>query len=175
VAECFKQDITDLIKIACWVRPVHMTTPHTLTTRFHRSRSFCLGILVAGGIIGGIVPDLSKIGTDGLFASSARAQTFNDGDLRSYALVLMQIETIRKVALSQVAQANGGSVPNLVCDRPDTMSGLNEEAKGVFINYCNQSRSIVESKGLSMDRFNEITQNIRSNRQLKRKILQFMN
>jgi uncharacterized protein YllA (UPF0747 family) len=150
-----------------------MITPHTLNIRFSRSRLLWLGIITSLGIASGIVPDLSQHNA-GMFTSSASAQSFDDGMLKGYATALMQIEPIRKATLSQVAQANGGNLPNLVCNQPETMEGLNGEAKSLFINYCNQCRAIAESNGLSLDRFNEITQNIRSNRQLKNRIMNFM-
>ena len=125
-------------------------------------------------ILGGIVPDLTQQPSS-FFSSAARADEFSDPDLRNYAAALMQIEPIRQSTLAQVSQANGGALPNLVCNQPGTMEGLNGEAKSLFVKYCNQCESIASSRGLSIDRFNQITQAVRSNPQLQTRVRGFMN
>ncbi len=103
-------------------------------------------------------------------------EEFSDADLRNYASALMQIEPIRQSTLAQVIRANGGgTLPNLVCNQPSTMDGLNSEAKSLFIKYCNQSESIAASKGLNIEKFNQITQLVRSSPQLQNRVRAFMN
>ena len=153
-----------------------MTTLHT-RSKFHRLfRPLLLGIMTSLlGIVGGIVPDLTQQPSS-FFSSSAHADEFSDPDLRNYAAALMQIEPIRQSALAQVSHANsGGTLPNLVCNQPGTMEGLNSEAKSLFIKYCNQCESIAASKGLSIDRFNQITQAVRSSPQLQTRVRSLMN
>jgi Domain of unknown function (DUF4168) len=153
-----------------------MTTSHVRSTFYPLSRSLLLGTIASlFGILGGIVPDFTAEHPSSLFASAAQADEFSDPDLRNYAAALMQIEPIRQSTLSQVSKANGGSLPNLVCSQPNTMEGLNSEAKSLFINYCNQCESIAASKGLSIDRFNQITQAVRANPQLQNRVRNFMN
>jgi hypothetical protein len=153
-----------------------MTTSHVRSTFYSLSRSLLLGTIASlFGILGGIVPDFTAEHPSSLFASAAQADEFSDPDLRNYAAALMQIEPIRQSTLSQVSKANGGSLPNLVCSQPNTMEGLNSEAKSLFINYCNQCESIAASKGLSIDRFNQITQAVRANPQLQNRVRSFMN
>lgn len=108
--------------------------------------------------------------------AQGQSNEFSDAELRNYAAALMQIEPIRQSTLEQVIHANGGgALPNLVCNQPDTMEALNSEAKSLFIKYCNQSESIASSKGLSIDKFNQITQSVRSNPQLQERVRGFMN
>jgi Domain of unknown function (DUF4168) len=154
-----------------------MTTSHVCSKFYRLSRPLLLGIIASLlGIVGGIVPDLTAEQPSYLFASAARADEFSDADLRNYAAALMQIEPIRQSALSQVSRANNGStLPNLVCNQPNTMEGLNSEAKSLFINYCNQCESIAASKGLSIDRFNQITQAVRADPKLQERVRSFMN
>ncbi len=103
-------------------------------------------------------------------------EEFSDADLRNYASALMQIEPIRQSTLAQVIRANGGgTLPNLVCNQPSTMDSLNSEAKALFVRYCNQSENIAASKGLNIDKFNQITQSVRSNPQLQNRVRAFMN
>lgn len=153
-----------------------MTTPHTRSNFYRLSRPLLLGIMTGLlGILGGIVPDFNTGQPSSFFNSSARADEFSDPDLRSYAAALMQIEPIRQSALAQVSRANGGSLPNLVCNQPNTMEGLNNEAKSLFVKYCNQCETIAASQGLSIDRFNQITQAVRSSPQLQNRVRGFMN
>ncbi len=153
-----------------------MTTPHTPNTFRRLSRPLLLGILTSvSGILIGVVPDFTASHPSLLFSSAARADEFSDADLRNYATALMEIEPIRQSALAQVRASAGGTLPNLVCNQPSTMEGLNTEAKSLFINYCNRCETIASSRGLSIDRFNQITQSVRSNSQLQNRVRSFMN
>ena len=152
-----------------------MTTPHTPNTFRRLSRPLLLGILTGiSGILVGIVPDFTASQPSLLFSSAARADEFSEADLRNYAAALMQIEPIRQSALSQVRASTGGTLPNLVCNQPNTMEGLNPEAKSLFVNYCNKCETIASSRGLSIERFNQITQSVRSNSQLQNQVRTFM-
>ena len=116
-----------------------MTTPHTPNTFRRLSRPLFLGILTSiSGIFIGIVPDFTASQPSLLFSSAARADEFSEADLRNYATALMEIEPIRQSALTQVRASTGGTLPNLVCNQPSTMEGLNPEAKSLFVNYCNK-------------------------------------
>jgi Domain of unknown function (DUF4168) len=152
-----------------------MKTPHT-QINFYYFRLLLVGMVASWiGILGGIVPDLTSSQPNLVFSSAARADDFSDPDLRNYAAALMQIEPIRQSTLAQVSRANSGNLPNLVCNQPSTMEGLNSEAKSLFVKYCNQCESIAASRGLSIDRFNQITQAVRSNPQLQNRVRNFMN
>ena len=152
-----------------------MTTPHTPNTFRRLSRPLLLGILTGiSGILIGIVPDFTASQPSLLFSSAAQADEFSEADLRNYAAALMQIEPIRQSALSQVRASTGGTLPNLVCNQPNTMEGLNLEAKSLFVNYCNKCETIASSRGLSIERFNQITQSVRSNPQLQNQVRSFM-
>lgn len=153
-----------------------MTTSHLRRHFYRLSRPLLLGIITGClGILGGIVPDLTASHPSLLFNNAARADEFSDADLRNYAAALMQIEPARQSALAQVSRANNGNLPNLVCNQPNTMEGLNSEAKSLFVKYCNQCESIASSRGLSIDRFNQITQAVRANPQLQGRVRGFMN
>jgi hypothetical protein len=153
-----------------------MTTLHSPSTFRRLSRPLLLGILTSlSGILIGLVPDLTTAQPSLFFSSAARADEFSDADLRNYAAALMEIEPIRQSALSQVRASTGGTLPNLVCNQPTTMEGLNSEAKSLFVNYCNKCETIASSRGLSIERFNQITQSVRSNPQLQNRVRGFMN
>lgn len=153
-----------------------MTTPHARRNTDRLSRLLVMGIMTSLlGILAGIVPDLTAQQPSLIFSSAARADEFSDNDLRNYAAALMQIEPLRQSTLAQVSRANNGSLPNLVCNQPNTMEALNSEARSLFIRYCNQCESIAASRGLSIERFNQITQSVRSNPQLQNRVRSFMN
>jgi Domain of unknown function (DUF4168) len=153
-----------------------MTTPHARKV-CRLSRSLLLGIFASSlGIISGIVPDFTATHhPTAMFDSAARADEFSEADLRKFAAALMQIEPIRQSALAQISRANNGNLPNLVCNQPNTMESLNGEAKALFIKYCNQCESIANSKGLTVDRFNQIAHSIKYDRPLGDRIRGFMN
>jgi hypothetical protein len=173
----FKQSVTETSISSVGFTPSHMTTSNTHTNFPVLSRPLLLSAIVSFLSIGaGIVPDLTAQYPHQIFSSAAQADDLSDSDLRNYAAALMQIEPIRQSTLTQVSRANGGGrLPNLVCNQRETMEGLSSEAKSLFINYCNQCESIAASKGLSIDKFNQITQALRSNSQLKERVLRFMN
>jgi hypothetical protein len=152
-----------------------MTTLSSRSNFHHLSRPLLLGIIIGMlGILAGIVPDLSASQPSLVFSSAARADEFTDADLRNYAAALMEIEPIRQSTLAQVRASAGGTLPNLVCNQPNTMEGLNSEAKSLFINYCDRCESIASSRGLSIERFNQITQSVRSSSQLQNRVRSFM-
>ncbi len=155
-----------------------MIIPHTRSHHAHNySQPLLLGLIASVlSILSGIVPDFAAQQPSQIFASAARADEFKDKDLRNYAAALIQIEPIRQSTLAQVSRAlGGGKLPNLVCNQPDTMSGLNPEAKTLFVKYCNQCLGIAAKHQLSLEQFNQITQALRSNPQLKARVRQFLN
>jgi Domain of unknown function (DUF4168) len=153
-----------------------MTTLHSRSNFHHFSRTLLLGIITGClSLATGIVPDLTASQPSLVFSSSARADEFSDVDLRNYAAALMEIEPIRQSALAQVRASTGGTLPNLVCNQPSSMEGLNNEAKSLFVKYCNQCETIASSRGLSIDKFNQITQSVRANSQLQNRVRNFMN
>jgi hypothetical protein len=179
-----------------------MTTPYTQTIHHRLSRPLLVGSIASFlSLLVGIIPSPTGQPSQ-IFSNAARAdehnstphrqtshtkpvrrqnlaqggEEFSDNELRNYAMALMQIEPIRQSTLAQVIRANGGgTLPNLVCNQPSTMDGLNGDAKSLFIRYCNQSESIAASKGLNIDKFNQITQSVRSNPQLQNRVRAYMN
>lgn len=153
-----------------------MTTSHLHRNFYHLFRPLLVGVFTSCvGILGGILPDLTAQHPSLLFSSVVHAQEFKDAELRNYAVVLMEIEPVRQSSLAQVSRANNGNLPNLVCNQPNTMEGLTTEAKSLFIKYCDKSESIAASRGLKRDRFNQITQAVRSSSQLQERVRSFMN
>jgi Domain of unknown function (DUF4168) len=139
------------------------------------SRPLLLGTIMAVSLLGGIIPDVTASHPDRMFASAVQANEFTDSILRKYARSLMAMEPRRQEALSTIRELNGGQLPNLICNQPQTMSSLTEKAKSRFILYCNECRDIAASNGLSMEVFNAVTERLQSDSTLKNRILNFMN
>jgi Domain of unknown function (DUF4168) len=173
----FKQDVSQILTSLLGDTPSHMITSQTRPNYSNFSRPLLWGLVASFlSILSGIVPDFAAPQPSQIFASAARADEFKDKDLRNYAAALVQIEPIRQSTLAQVSRALGGAkLPNLVCNQPSTMSGLNAEAKSLFVNYCNQCQSIASRHQLSIEQFNQITQALRSNPQLKQRVRSFLN
>ncbi|WP_373538349.1 DUF4168 domain-containing protein [Chamaesiphon sp.] len=154
-----------------------MIIPHTQSNFLGCLRPLLLALVASSlSLFGGIVPDFTAQQPHQIFSNVARADDFSDQDLRNYAAAVVKIESIRQSTLAQVSRAMGGNkLPNLLCDRPNTMDGLNSEAKSLFINYCNQSESIAASHQLSIEQFNRITEAVRSNPQLQDRVRSLIN
>ncbi len=200
----FKHIVPQTLIRSIGLTPRHMTTPYTQLIPHCLSRPLLVGTIASLlSILVSIIPTPTGRSSP-IFSNVARAdvpdrsslqsspisnnkplrrqnlaqagEEFSDTELRNYALALMQIEPIRQSTLAQVIRANGGgTLPNLVCNQPSTMDGLNSEAKSLFIKYCNQSESIAASKGLNIEKFNHITQSVRSNPQLQNRVRGYMN
>ncbi len=83
-------------------------------------------------------------------------QAVSDGELRRYALAIIEMEPLRLEAL-QAIKSKVGSVPSLMCHQPGNLDGLPADARRIFVKHCDQASNIASKNGLSMDSFNRIT------------------
>ncbi len=104
------------------------------------------------------------------FSQSSAAEGISNPELKKYAKALIEIEPLRVNALGTISKRMEGNLPNLMCNQPDSMSSLPGDARKVFVNYCNQSQSIAQGYGLGLERFNEITNLVRSNPRLQSRL-----
>jgi len=120
------------------------------------TRWLLAGALAAVGLVSGVAPGWQ----DGQLAlsSSAMAQnrkTVTAENVANFVRAAMAMEPKRKQAVQEIQSAMG-AVPAIRCDNRDSFNELAPAVRGVAINYCNESKRIVESSGLSVERFNEI-------------------
>lgn len=109
---------------------------------------------------------------------SAKANTANTPILKvsstevtSYAESVLEMEPKRQEAFEEIKKVIGSKeVPKIVCNDSKSMNSLPGKAKDIAISYCNDSQTIVESKKLTIERFNEITMETQNNSDLKRQI-----
>jgi Domain of unknown function (DUF4168) len=92
-------------------------------------------------------------------------------EIRNYAKAVIAIEPKRKAAYEEIRKnLNDDKVPEIVCTRADTIASLAKNVQDIAVNYCNQSKKMGESHGLTIQRFNEITVSAQSNKDLQRRI-----
>ncbi|HIK26891.1 MAG: DUF4168 domain-containing protein [Oscillatoriaceae bacterium SKW80] len=101
------------------------------------------------------------------------AQTVSPPDISNYARAVLALEPIRKDALARIEKILG-KVPSIVCSEPKTLNALSGEAREIAINFCNKSKEIVESNGLTTNTFNQITIKLQTDPTLQQQIQQEM-
>ena len=81
-------------------------------------------------------------------------------DVKKYAAIVIKMEKPRQQAYDKIKKILGEreKIPNIVCNDPKSFGELPGDAKQIANEYCKRSRKIVESNGLSIERFNKITE-----------------
>ncbi len=133
-------------------------------------RSLLVTVLAILGVVGGVIPEFSWQKNKFSFNYFAYSQDFNDTQIVNYANVVLSIEPLRQDAYQKIQKIIGRTPPNIACDQKETFKGLPNEAQKVAVNYCNQSRLIVQNSGLSVNQFNDMTLRVRSDQELKRRV-----
>lgn len=148
-----------------------MMTTYNPTRYFKRHcvHSVIVATLASVGILSGIVPGLSGNSPQLVSSNSAYAQDISKSELTNYAKAVLAIEPLRLSAYDEIKKIVG-SVPSLVCDPKQISRGLPRNAQGIAINYCNQSKKIVESNDLTIARFNNITVQLQSDSNFQKKV-----
>jgi hypothetical protein len=125
------------------------------------------------GLLCGVIPGLSKDSSTLVFNAPVYAQDVPPEEITRYAKAVLAIEQIRLNAYKEIKIIIGSSnIPEIVCDRPESVSALPGEAQGIAQSYCNQSSAIVANyfpKGKNA-RFNAITSLMQSNQDLRTRI-----
>ncbi len=92
-------------------------------------------------------------------------------EVENYAKAVLAIEQSRRSAFNDIQQIlKNGQIPDINCTQSDTLADLPNDVKNIAVKYCNQSKKIGESQGLTMPQFNAITVSAQSDSELKRRI-----
>jgi hypothetical protein len=92
-------------------------------------------------------------------------------ELQNYAKAVLAIEPSRQAAYTEIQKlTNDEKVPDVTCTKADTIAPLPKNIQDIAVNYCNQSKKIGESQGLTMAQFNGITLTAQSNPELRKRI-----
>ena len=127
----------------------------TMLSQWPRSRgrrrvAVCL-LAIAGSAI--------AIVSGGDSTERAMAQgTIDEVTIASYAESVLLLEPPRQAAYAGARQAMGDTpLPSVICSQPDSVRVLPKEARRLAVEYCNQSKGLIESTGLTVDQFNALT------------------
>ncbi len=102
------------------------------------------------------------------------AQTLSDEQINNYAQAVMRIESNRQQAYAEIQRIMGENPPEIVCNQPSSYNSLPEEAAKVALTYCQNSENIVKDTGMTVEQFNQITQQIKQDQELERRIQDVM-
>ena len=120
--------------------------------------------------LSGLAPDLSGRSIL-IFSSRAYAQAVSNIEVTNYAQAVLAMEPVRQESYDEIKKIIGSSeVPSIVCHKPASLDALPGNARNIAVNYCNRSKNIVESNGLTIARFNEITVSLQKEPDLKTRI-----
>ncbi len=137
------------------------------------SKSLIVAIISTMGWVSGLAPGFSgRLPVLG-FNPAVLAQAVSAQDVSNYARAVLALEPVRKDALARIEKILG-KVPPIVCSDSNTLDALSGEARTIAVNFCNKSKEIVESNGLTTNTFNQITANVQTDPDLKQRIKQEM-
>lgn len=133
--------------------------------------SLFVSALASVGVLSGFAPDLSRRSTNFSFISAAYAQSVTNTEVTKYARAVLVMEPVRQTAFTEIKKMiRSGDIPPIVCHKPKSLNTLPSKARKIAVNYCKRSKQIVESNGLTINRFNAITINLQSDPNLKRQV-----
>jgi hypothetical protein len=139
-----------------------------LSRKFYRY--LITGTLAIASILGGVVPQGSRQSLSLTFSNSAFAQNISDEDIEKFAQAVLDMETRRQRAYSDIQKIMGAPPPTITCSDRSSFKNLPEDAKEIAEQFCKDSKNIVESRGLSVSKFNTITNQVQSNPNLQKRI-----
>jgi hypothetical protein len=134
------------------------------------TRTLIAFFLATMSVLCGVIPEFSWQSCKIVVSSFARTQEFSDDQITKYAKAVLEIESRRQQAYQQIQEIIGQAPPDIICNQIDTFRNLPREAQVVAVDYCINSKKIVEDSGLTVAEFNAITSKLRSDRELERQI-----
>lgn len=136
-------------------------------------RFFTTGILAATGFFSILVlevaPPLS------LTPLTAYAQNYTPNEVTNYAKAGYEQELLRLRIHRQIKSILKRTPPNIVCDQPRTYQNLPNNLTSIVQNYCNDSSRIIESHGLTVDRFNQLKRMYDRGGEFRRQVQKVLN
>ena len=133
-------------------------------------QSLFAGIISAAALATGWVPGLYGQSPSLVFGAAAQAQEISNQEITSYARSVLGIEPKRDKAYKEIKGMAGGSVPRIVCNQTQGINSLSGGMRGVAVDYCQEAKKIIESNGLTVRRFNQLTLLQQGNPAVKQRI-----
>lgn len=131
------------------------------------SQWLAIGLLATSGSLCGLTVDFGASAPVQQATAFAQANTVSEDEVRSYAASVLQMDEPRTAAYTQVKdllmQANLDiSQIDMTCTNTRDLGNIprqiRQNVRQIMVSYCNEARQIVELNGLSVSRFNMITQ-----------------
>ncbi|MEB3282532.1 MAG: DUF4168 domain-containing protein [Lyngbya sp.] len=135
------------------------------------SKALGVSLLSMISLLGGLTPSLrEQFPHFGLSPVHAQVnQNFSDQEITNYARVVIALEPRRNEVFNEIKKIVG-EVPRIVCDQPSSINALPGNAPQLAVSYCDRAKQIIESRGLTVARFNEITLRQQSDPQFRQRI-----
>lgn len=133
-------------------------------------QSLFAGIISAAALASGWAPGLYGQSPSLVFGASAQAQEISNEEITSYARSVLGIEPRRVEAYNEIKGMAGGSVPRVVCNETQEINRLSGGVRGIAVNYCQQAKKVIETNGLTVSRFNQLTLLQQANPAVKQRI-----
>ncbi|MBD2257868.1 DUF4168 domain-containing protein [Pseudanabaena sp. FACHB-2040] len=139
---------------------------HRLKGRFGQLILAGMVALLANGS-GVVIRSAGSVPTVAISQASAQGIELSAEEVTGYANSILQMDGPRNDALNQIRSLLSGvnfdiSQVDMTCPNTRNLNQLprpvRSEVRGIVVNYCNQARTIVESNGLTVRRFNLITE-----------------
>jgi Domain of unknown function (DUF4168) len=137
-------------------------------------------VMAVGLNAAGLAPELAAGSiTAGLKPALAQSDAVSEAEIRGYANSVLQMDSPRTAALNQIQALLSGVNYNpaqvdMTCPNTRNLNQLprqvRSEVREIIVNYCNQARAIVEENGLTVRRFNSITEAHQSDTALAERI-----
>jgi hypothetical protein len=102
--------------------------------------------------------------------STESGKSVTADEIKNYARAVLAIEPIRQAAYTEIQKLTNDEKVDVTCTKADTIAALPKSIQDVAVNYCNQSKKIGESNGLTMAQFNAVTVSAQSNSELRQRI-----
>ncbi|MGK7887726.1 MAG: DUF4168 domain-containing protein [Leptolyngbyaceae cyanobacterium] len=96
------------------------------------------------------------------FGQVVQAQTpgVSDEEIDNYAAAVLEIEQMRTTTFDAIANLMAPApVPSIACNQEDSIRDLPDAVKDQVVEFCQTSVDLVESTGLTVSEFNQITAN----------------
>lgn len=106
------------------------------------------------------------------WGSPARAQdsfNYSEETIRNYAKAALALESRRHEVANEIKKIVG-DVPRIICDQPTSFNALPGNAPKLAVSYCDQAKRTIESKGLTISQFNNMTRHQQNNPRFRQRI-----
>lgn len=133
----------------------------TVNLNFHQlhkiNRSLLkVSIITAMSIASGIIPNISSQKEFLTWENTVYAQEYTSEEVYNYAKAGFEVEMLRQQVYQEIKSMVNEPPPDIVCDRPETMSDIPDNIQGIAHDYCDRVPQIVEENNLSIQRFNQL-------------------